>query len=584
MNAMWRGMRGILAVVVAMGVAACDDDPVGAPTDVASVVVDPAEASVLAGDSVRLTAIAKTSDGRTLSGYTVTWYSEGTASAEVEPAGIHGWLKAESAGSVLVRATVSGKSGEAEVEVSNPMPAVTSLSPETVEAGSGAFVLTVVGTGFVEGSTVLWNDEERPTTRIGRTELRAALSAADVDAVGTADVRVTTPVPGGGTSGARTFTVSEPAPPPVGPVASVEINVTAVAVMEGESVQLSAIARDAAGQIVNGRFVGWFTDNAEVAPVGAGGLVMGVRTGTATITARVDGVNGSIPAQVSADYPYELVFSGWDGSDVQTMRFFRTDLGDPARAAFRMGPDVGTGGAVPSPDGSRVAFLRNEWPWRVVMLANVDGTGARELHWTQDAGCGRFTWSPDGEHVAFDCAIGDADRDIWVVDAQGQNLVNITDAHPGRQEWPSWSPELPGGSRIAYAQFVNGEPQIWTMKPDGSDRRQVTAGMDRQPTWSPDGTTIAFQRTGAAIFGDIWAVDANGGNERSLVGAFLAGPQEAPAWSPDGRLLAFSSTHEGYGSGGTLVRGIYTVWADGSRLARRTLPVLDAGLPAWRVR
>lgn len=219
------------------------------------------------------------------------------------------------------------------------------------------------------------------------------------------------------------------------------------------------------------------------------------------------------------------------------------------------------------------------------MVADADGGNAVELHITSDVGCGSFTWSPDGSRIAFGCRIGDDDPDIWVVGADGTGLTNVTDAHPGRQESPSWSPVLgAGGSRIAYAQYVNGEPQIWTMQPDGGDAKQVSTGFDHQPAWSPDGATIAFQRTGAAIFGDIWLVDADGGNERGFVGWTLAGPQSTPSWSPDGRLLAFVSTHETYGSGQPLVSRVYTVWADGSKLVARTRDDVHAAAPAWRVR
>jgi Tol biopolymer transport system component len=55
----------------------------------------------------------------------------------------------------------------------------------------------------------------------------------------------------------------------------------------------------------------------------------------------------------------------------------------------------------------------------------------------------------------------------------------------------------------------------------------------------------------------------------------LAFGQFAPAWSPDGRLIAFSSKHEGG------VYQIYTVWADGSKLARRTTGELNKENPAW---
>ena len=52
----------------------------------------------------------------------------------------------------------------------------------------------------------------------------------------------------------------------------------------------------------------------------------------------------------------------------------------------------------------------------------------------------------------------------------------------------------------------------------------------------------------------------------------------APLWSPDGRLIAFSSKHEGG------IYQIYTVWADGSKLARRTSGETNKQSPAWIAR
>jgi subtilisin len=94
----------------------------------------------------------------------------------------------------------------------NGVPTVGSLSPARTGAGSGAFSLTVTGTGFVPASEVRWNGIARPTTFVSGTQLRAAIAAADVATVGTAQVTVFSPAPGGGTSTALTFTI---APPPV---------------------------------------------------------------------------------------------------------------------------------------------------------------------------------------------------------------------------------------------------------------------------------------------------------------------------------------------------------------------------------
>ena len=575
-----------LALLVATG---CDDDsPTGVPTlNVETVIVSTSRADLLVGDTVTLRAAALTAEGDTVRGLPVTWSVDAGTLVSISGSGssVRAWGAA--AGATRVTAVISGRSGSVDLAVANPAPALNTMLPDSVPAGSGTFTLTVQGSGFVQGSIVHWNGAPRATTFRSAGELEAIITANDLVSTGEAQVQVVTGGPGGGTSAPRTFRVTDAAPQPQpGVVAAVTISADSLLLGEGEVVQLTAVARDPTGAVITGRAVVWTAADPEIAAVDALGAVTGVRNGATVIRARVDGVTAQIPARTSTIYPYQLLYSGWDGSDVASARFYRTDLSDTDRAAVRAGPDVPSGGAVPSPDGTRIAYLMDGAPgFRRLMVADFDGSDATEILTTSDFSCGRFTWSPDGARLAFGCAIGDADRDIWVVNADGTGLANLTDAHSGHQEWPSWSPELPGGgTRIAYAQFVQGEPQIWTMADDGSDPRQVTSGMDRAPAWSPDGLTIAFQRTGAATFGDIYLVDAGGGNVRGLVGAHLAGPQDAPAWSPDGRLVAFSSTHETFGTGQTVVHQIYTVWADGSKLARRTDGTFQVGNPAWRVR
>jgi Bacterial pre-peptidase C-terminal domain len=91
---------------------------------------------------------------------------------------------------------------------SNPSPSVSSLSPNTIVATSGAFTLTVNGTGFVSASVVQWNGSHRPTTFVNATQLSAAISGADVAAAGTATVTVVNPAPGGGLSAGLPFGIS----------------------------------------------------------------------------------------------------------------------------------------------------------------------------------------------------------------------------------------------------------------------------------------------------------------------------------------------------------------------------------------
>jgi DNA-binding beta-propeller fold protein YncE len=96
------------------------------------------------------------------------------------------------------------------LDINNPVPALSSLSPASVVAGGADLTLTVNGSNFVAGSTVQWNGEERTTTFVSGSKLTALLPAADLAAPGTPSLTVFTPSPGGGTSGPSAFTITAP--------------------------------------------------------------------------------------------------------------------------------------------------------------------------------------------------------------------------------------------------------------------------------------------------------------------------------------------------------------------------------------
>jgi outer membrane protein assembly factor BamB len=114
-------------------------------------------------------------------------------------------------------------------EVVSPVPTVLSLDPSVAASGGPSFTLTVIGSGFVSGSTVAWNGNPRPTTFVSATELHAAVTASDIASAGQAVVTVQSPAPGGGTSNTSSFTVATPVPAmnPAPTVLSLDPSVTA---------------------------------------------------------------------------------------------------------------------------------------------------------------------------------------------------------------------------------------------------------------------------------------------------------------------------------------------------------------------
>jgi hypothetical protein len=101
-----------------------------------------------------------------------------------------------------------GASSPASYPINNPVPGITRLNPSSATAGGPAFTLTVTGSNFVSTSVVNWNGSQVSTTFVGKTSLQATIPASDISQAGTAQVTVSNPAPGGGTSNALTFTIN----------------------------------------------------------------------------------------------------------------------------------------------------------------------------------------------------------------------------------------------------------------------------------------------------------------------------------------------------------------------------------------
>jgi len=113
----------------------------------------------------------------------------------------------------------------------NPVPTLNALVPARTPAGGPSFSLLANGANFAAGSVVRWNGVDLPTTVLGPNQLRAAVPAAHIAAVGSAQVTVFTPGPGGGTSDPVRFDVT---PPP-----TLRVDATTVRVGASVTVTLS---------------------------------------------------------------------------------------------------------------------------------------------------------------------------------------------------------------------------------------------------------------------------------------------------------------------------------------------------------
>jgi Tol biopolymer transport system component len=237
-------------------------------------------------------------------------------------------------------------------------------------------------------------------------------------------------------------------------------------------------------------------------------------------------------------------------------------------------------GAFPVSNG-KIAFMSTQDGNPEIYTVNPDGTALTRLTHS-DAGDIAPAWSPDGTRIAFGCGIGPetaggfrtvGPSDICVMDADGRGLVRLTN-DPVSDGEPTWSPD---GSRIAFRRVAD----IYAMQPDGTDITRLTtdAGAS-EPAWSPDGTKIAFtSRRDLGADGtanpEIYVMDADGTGAVDLT-KDLATEDGHPAWSPDGARIAYDS----YPSAG----GAVAVWLmdpDGSDKVRLPPAPGNDSEPAW---
>ncbi|KAA2261440.1 serine hydrolase [Solihabitans fulvus] len=154
-------------------------------------------------------------------------------------------------------------------------------------------------------------------------------------------------------------------------------------------------------------------------------------------------------------------------------------------------------------------------------------------------------------------------------------------------EQPSLSPD---GSRIVYVLRTTDREAdrdtraLWQVPAEGGDARRLTNGpTDLAPTWSPDGTRIAFLRAKDGP-PQLWLLPSAGG-EAEQAGTLPLGAG-APVWSPDGGSIAFAAPvdlaagDDAPGPNAPIVADRLDFKADGAgllRTVRRHLHVLDVG-------
>ena len=197
----------------------------------------------------------------------------------------------------------------------------------------------------------------------------------------------------------------------------------------------------------------------------------------------------------------------------------------------------------------------------------------------------QVAWAPDSKRLAYVCGDdllhGGERTTIYLINANGTGRrrlpTNTTSAY-----WPTWSPD---GTRIAFAtapaprltvqRDTRFPPKrissvVYATRTDGTDRT-ILARSGSAPSWSPDGKLIAYEATCGIRLVTPQGIDETPGPEDSCPHIGTTG---RPLWSPDGAQLAIGTTD-----------GVWLMRPDGTTLHRVTSAgstgSFSVGRPAW---
>ena len=247
---------------------------------VASVVVVPNRINVGVGASTPLAVELRDASGALLEGRKVAWATTDATVATISNAGV---LTGVRPGPVQVAATAEGKSAVVDVTVNPKAVASVRLTPpgdvrllvgETTRMT--AEPLDADG-GPLTDRTIAWSSNSATIATVSATGLITAVAPGGAVITAASE----------GKTAVVAVTVSSV------PIATITVTPSSDEVVVTQTLQLTAVAKDAQGGTLTGRTIAWSTSDPARATVSSTGIITGVTPGAVTITAAAEGKSGT---------------------------------------------------------------------------------------------------------------------------------------------------------------------------------------------------------------------------------------------------------------------------------------------------
>lgn len=198
-------------------------------------------------------------------------------------------------------------------------------------------------------------------------------------------------------------------------------------------------------------------------------------------------------------------YIAFDGDFGNSIQLVSASGGTPIRIVPESIPVLRGGQPKWSPDGSRIAFKEGSNLWVLEV-----STGRFDKVFSEPGKVPIPTgWSLDGTEIYVSLREGpeNPNSSVWAISAIGQGKRQLTLEKESAYPYADLSPD---GSLLAVVWCEGRNCDLWVMSSSGGSRVQITShpSYDDGPSWSPDGTRIAFVSRRSGDF-DIWTVEVD---------------------------------------------------------------------------